>query len=161
MKKTPRTVLPPEARERLEALCAKAEHCTWELRRKLMLWKISSSDADAIIEHLRNHRFVDDSRFARAYVRDKFALSGWGRRKIEAQLRVRHIEPPVIKEALDAIDPDAYWAALQNFVRRRAAAVSDLDTYQGRTRLFRAAASRGFEPDLAAKAVREYLAARL
>lgn len=157
MKKNDRPIQPTEARQRLEALCAKAEHCRWELRRKLALWHIGPSDAEAIMEHLEDRRFVDDRRYACAYARDKFALSGWGRRKIEAQLRMRRIDSAMIKEALACIEPEAYWESVCAFVRRRAATVSDLDTYEGRTRLFRAVVSRGFEPDVAAKALRQYL----
>lgn len=158
MRGKPRQILPVEALNRLEALCAKAEHCSWEVRRKLATWKIGADDAEKIVQRLVDHRFVDDGRFARAFARDKFMFSGWGRRKIEAQLRARRIPAALIAKAMDeGIDPAQYETAARALVKRRAAAMADADTYGGRTRLFRAVAARGFEPELVARIIREEL----
>ncbi len=155
MKGKAREITPAEALMRLETLCAKAEHCRWELRRKLTLWKIAPAAADDIMQRLVDNRFVDDARFARAFARDKFMFAGWGRRKIEAHLRARCIPQPLIAAALaEGIDPAQYEAAARALVERRAAAMPDADTYQGRTRLFRAVAARGFEPELVARLIR-------
>ena len=70
------------ARMRLENMCARSEHCEWELKEKLKRWMISSADAEEILMVLRKGRFYDDRRFASAYVRDKMLYNRWGRRKI-------------------------------------------------------------------------------
>lgn len=155
MRGKPRQILPSEALVRLETLCAKAEHCRWEMHRKLALWKISPSDAEKIIKRLEDGRFVDDARFARAFVRDKYMFAGWGRRKIEAQLRARRIAANLIAQAMEeAIDQIQYEEIAEALVRRKAAAMADADTFEGRTRLFRSVAARGFEPELVARLIR-------
>ena len=79
----PRKILTPaEALARAAALCDKCEQCSPDIIRKLAAWGISASDSAKIIERLRQTRYLDDMRFARAYAHDKMAYSGWGRNKI-------------------------------------------------------------------------------
>ncbi len=143
-----------QALQRLQTMCAKAEHCRWELKRKLRLWNIGADDAEAIMDSLTKTRFVDDTRFAKAFARDKFIFSSWGRRKIEAALRQRQIDAVTIAAAMEQIDPDEYEAAARRLIERHAGTMADADSYDGRTRLFRFAAARGFEPELVARIIR-------
>ena len=69
-------VSPEQALVRLEELCVRAERCEAELRRKLMQWAIVPADADSIIASLRARRFLDETRFAAAFVRDKYRFGG-------------------------------------------------------------------------------------
>lgn len=143
-----------QATIRAEELCAASERSSGEIRTKLYRWGIPRSDAERIVEHLVERRFVDDSRFAAAYVRDKLEFSGWGRLKISAGLYAKGIDRSTISEALDAIDSERYAAVLDRLIARLRRDIPDADTYEGRTRIFRRAASRGFEPSLIAAALR-------
>ncbi len=139
---------------RLETLCARSEQCSSEVRRKLSTWLIEPAEAEKILRSLTERRFVDDSRYARSYVRDKYRFARWGRRKIEMGLRAKQIESSVIREALGEIDEKEYTDNLVHILKAKAATMTDSDTYEGRTRLFRFGASRGFEPQLVADTVR-------
>lgn len=145
----PRKKMTAEAAKlRLEALCAQSEQCSMDLRQKLYRWEISASDSEKILKHLTDLRFVDDARFAVAYCRDKCRFNHWGKIKIAYGLRSKHISSQHIQEALNAIDDDEYLQILENVVRVKAKSIKDVDTYEGRTKLFRYVASRGFEIDL-------------
>ena len=142
----PRKKMTAEAAKlRLEALCAQSEQCSMDLRQKLYRWEISASDSEKILKHLTDLRFVDDARFAVAYCRDKCRFNHWGKIKIAYGLRSKHISSQHIQEALNAIDEDEYLQILENVVRVKAKSIKDVDTYEGRTKLFRYVASRGFE----------------
>lgn len=143
--------------ERLEALCARSEHCEYELRTKLRAWMIGPDDAETIIRSLRKRRFVDDRRFSEAFVRDKYRFARWGRRKIEMALRVKRVDNDIITVALDGIDHTDYIEGLRHIVSHKAATMEDAATYEGRTRLFRFAVARGFEPEEVAKIIMEVL----
>ena len=149
-----RPLSPEAAQIRAEELCARAEHCSHEIREKLLRWGVSPSDALRIIDSMTAKRFIDDARFARAYVRDKLEYSRWGRRKIALGLYQKRIPSATAREALDAIDPERYLAALQAILAAKRRTLAEPDTYDGRTKLFRHAASRGFEPTLIAQALR-------
>lgn len=144
-------ISPEKALMRLEELCARAEHSSGELRRKLYGWRISGTDADDIIESLRRRRFVDDERFARAFVRDKYRFNHWGRLRIRIELRAKGVDGDIIGLAMEEIDEDIYMAALKELIVSKSKTLRDEDSYKRRMRLFRVAASRGYEPSLIAK----------
>lgn len=143
-----RQLTPEQALMRLESLCARAEHCTAELKAKLARWGISATDASAIIDSLQKRRFVDDSRFASAFINDKLQFAKWGRRKIAVALSAKGIPRAIYGPMLEDVDMEAYSATLLSLLRQKASGMEDSDTYEGRTRLFRFAASRGYELSL-------------
>ncbi len=147
-------ITPEKALERIEALCVKAEMSTGEVRRKLRAWGIGSGDAERIVASLVERRFVDDSRFAAAYVRDKFRFQRWGRIKIRAGLYAAGVDSGIITEALQEIDPEEYAAVAADIARKRYAAclaTGEYTPYECRRRALRAAAARGFEPPIVLK----------
>ena len=62
-------------------LCSRSEHCSFDIQDKLMLWGLSSEDALLVISKLIEEKYLDDERFARAYVKDKFRFNHWGKQK--------------------------------------------------------------------------------
>lgn len=154
MFKQRRTITPEKAVERLESLCARSEQASGELRRKLRQWGISESKADEIIDSLIDRRFVDDERFAGAFVRDKIRFARWGRRKIRQALYQKGIASEIISKVLAEIDEDEYESVLAAILSAKARTTYDIATYEGRTQLYRHGLSRGFEPDLVARHLR-------
>ena len=145
------------ALSRLETLCARAERCRYELEQKLRLWGISPSDRDRILECLERGRYFDDSRFAAAFTRDKALYARWGRRKIEAALRLKRISSADIADAAGELDEDEYRSAMLDALAAKARSIKEGDTYEGRTKLYRFGLSRGYEPSLLAAALRAHL----
>lgn len=132
-------------------LCSRAEYAPDEVRQRLFRRGMHSADIEQIIDRLTDERYLDEARFAGAFVRSKVEYAGWGRRKIAAALAQKRIPRAIVAEALDAIDPQMYLERLQAVVDAARRRDPEPDTYEGRTRIFRHAASRGFEPDLIAK----------
>ena len=87
-----RDVTKDEALRRAAAYCSRSEHCTGEVRAKLMQWGLAAGDADSVVADLAAQGFVDDRRYARAFVHDKSRLTGWGRTKIAFHLRAKMID---------------------------------------------------------------------
>ena len=153
--KRKKTMTPQDALMRLETLCAQSEQCTCDLRQKLYRWGISSSNSEKIITKLIKTRFVDDARFAVAYCRDKYRFNRWGRLKIVYGLRAKQITSGDINEALNAIDEKEYEEILTSVVKSKASTIKDVNTYEGRTKLFRSVASRGYESSLIAQIIKD------
>lgn len=85
--------------------CSRAEYCSYDVRRKVL--KDLSGDEDAVAEvmdALIAEKYIDDSRYAEAFARDKAQIAGWGPMKIRFQLRSRQIPDSVIDSALGEID---------------------------------------------------------
>lgn len=136
------------------ALCNRAEYCTAEIAAKLRTKGVEASDAARVLETLRRERLVDDRRFAMAFVRQKFRDSRWGRRKIEIELRRKHIDPDIIAEALGRINERDYAAVLAAFLVAKARSHSRPLDRAALISIARAAISRGFEPALVFPALR-------
>ena len=60
-----------EAYLQLAALCAQAEHCKQEMRDKMKRWGLDETVQERVVNRLVKERFVDDERYARAFVYDK------------------------------------------------------------------------------------------
>ena len=151
-----KNITPEQARARLMAICARSEQCTYQLRQKLWKWGIPGNIADSIINDLEKGRYVDDIRFARAFVHDKLTLSGWGERKVTAALTAYRIPSSVVRDLIQEIDSDIIEANLLKILRNKAKLISDPFTYDGRTRMFRYAISRGYRPEIVSKLIKEH-----
>lgn len=143
-----KTLTPPEALHRAAALCSASEHCIADIRQKLTRWGIGNNDAQSIVDRLVQERFIDENRYAVAFAKDKFRFSGWGRIKIRYTLQQKQISDSDIAEALAVIDEGQYTARLLDLLKTRAHPLADEDPESRRAKLFRFAASRGFENGL-------------
>lgn len=157
MKATRKPMDPERAYQRLADLCARSEQCTYDLRQKMRRWLLPDAAAVRIIARLKADRFVDDSRFAQLFVSQKYQFDRWGRKKIMVGLMGKHIERDIINSALDeAIEPDIYEENLRSLLRAKIRSLGDdADSYDGRTRLFRYGVSRGYEPDLVIRSIKD------
>lgn len=153
-----KTVTPEQAQARLEDMCVAAEHCEGEMREKLRKWMIPSVQADQIVASLKKRKFIDDSRFAQAYVRDKYRFAHWGKRKIAMGLAAKRVDRGVVAEAISLIDEDEYMEIARHALSAKMRMSPDLiSTYEGRTKLFRFLIGRGYEPSLASSLIKQSL----
>lgn len=137
---------------RLQMQCSRSEYCTGQIRTKLLRRTatdaLDSGEMEWIIASLVSDKFVDDHRFAAAYVRDKCRLNGWGRRKIEYQLRKLGLSVLVIDVAIKENygDCNAIGNVLANLVERKWNSLKKEEPpAQKRLKILRFALGRGFE----------------
>lgn len=98
--KVKRTKSPEQALLSLMTLCARSEKCSGDALRLMRGWGVADADARKVLQRLVSERFIDDSRYAAFYVRDKINLSSWGSRKIATMLRMKGIDSAIIAAAL-------------------------------------------------------------
>ena len=144
---------PERALVRAEELCVKAERSSGEILRKLRQWGITATDAEKITASLIQRRFIDDRRFCEAFVRDKVNFARWGRRKIALALYEKGVDRSIYSEVLAEIDTERYEENLRHIIGQKRRSLPEADSYEGRTKLFRFAVSRGFEPELIKKTI--------
>lgn len=136
-----------EALHKAAALCSSGEQCRNDILEKLAKWGIPPEQHDPIIERLVRERFLDEKRFCKGYVADKFKFNKWGKIKIRYQLRLKQIDPTLIEEALLNVDNETYLDTLAGLLADKERRINDPDSRSRTARLYRFAASRGFEPD--------------
>lgn len=139
---------------RAAALCARSEQAPGDIRDKLVKWGLSQSNVNQVLQQLVEQGFINEERYARAFVKDRFAFNGWGKIKIAYQLRQKGIPDEIINEAMTAIDDSQYRDRLIGLLQDKWRAVKDREPRAAWAAMMRFAASRGFEVPIASECVK-------
>jgi regulatory protein len=131
-----------------EHFCAYQERAQQEVRDKLYDWGLWPDAVENIIIKLIGENFLNEERFAKAYVQGKFKQKGWGRIKIKQGLKIKKIPEKLLQKALLTIDGDEYFETLTNILSKKAALLTEKIPFKRRYKLQQYALSRGFESDL-------------
>ena len=141
---------------KMAGLCAGAEQCSADIRAKILKAGFTADVAHQMLEYLKTNRYIDDSRYARAYASDKVRFSGWGRRKVMMGLRSKMMSDSVIAQALGSVKESDYQEALRKALVAKARSL-DLQDVKDRQKLYRHLASRGFESPIIVATIRTYM----
>ena len=132
----------------LAALCAQAEHCQYEMLEKMRRWELDDEVQARVMQRLVSERYVDDERYARAFVKDKVRYNKWGRRKVEQALWQKHIDEDIRQQVLDEIDDEEYISVLRPLLKQKRRSTKAANDYQLNQKLMRFALGRGFTFDI-------------
>ncbi|MBO4936034.1 MAG: RecX family transcriptional regulator [Alistipes sp.] len=148
--RTKRTKTADQALQSLMRECARSERSSGDALRLMKRWGVSDEDAQKVLARLLAERFIDDSRYAEAFVRDKLNLSGWGAYKIKSALRAKGVSKEIIDEvAAQMIEAADMCERLEEIMVRRLRTLKYSSPYDAKTKLIRFAASRGYDLDQA------------
>ena len=127
-----------------ETYCCAAERCISEVEKKINLW---GGDAykDAIVSKLISDRFIDETRFTKAFVRDKYRFNKWGKNKIVQALKLKRVPQDIIQEALTEIDVDYYDENLVSLIHNKRKSVKGKSEYECNTKIIKYALSKGYD----------------
>ena len=137
-----------QAFQRLAALCAKGEHCQQDMLEKMRQWGVSDEEQAEVMQCLVGERYVDDERFARAFVNDKIRYNKWGRRKVEQALWQKRIDPSTAQAVLDEVGDEEYLNALRPLLQQKRRSTKAQSEYELTTKLIKFALGRGFTMDI-------------
>ena len=137
-----------EAYLQLAALCAQAEHCQQEMRDKMKRWGMAIEVQERVIARLVKERYVDDERYARAFVKDKIRYNKWGRRKVQQGLWMKRIDDDIQQRVLDEVDDEEYLAVLKPLLKQKVKSIKAESDYELNQKLVRFAFGRGFTYDI-------------
>ena len=149
------TSLQKSAFSQLSFLCSRTEKCSSEVVEKLRKLGLTDEEALPVLEKLKSDQYVDDERFARAYVKDKFRFNHWGRQKIEYMLRCKRISGDIISLALDEIELQSYSGELKKILLEKSGTIKAKDAFDKRNKLMRFALGRGFEAETVYRVLKE------
>lgn len=133
---------------KLTALCARGEHCQHDMLEKMSRWGVDNAIQASVMAYLTDHHYVDDERYARAYVNDKIKYNHWGRRKVEQGLWQKHIDPSLQQRVLDDIDDSLYVDILRPLLQQKRRTTRADSDYELNQKLMKFALSRGFTYDI-------------
>lgn len=132
----------------LAQLCARSEHCQYDLTEKMRRWEMSDEAQARVMQRLVSERYVDDERYARAFVRDKIRYNKWGRRKVEQALWQKRIDDDIRQRVLGEVDDEEYLSVLRPLLKQKRRSTKAESDYELNQKLVRFALSRGFTYDI-------------
>lgn len=129
--------------DRLRRLCSRREYCSADVMKKaLQALEGDTGLAAEVVAQLQKEGYVDDARYAEAFVRDKSSLAGWGQTKIRYMLRARGINPDLIDSAMASIDRGRADVKLRKLIENKYNSLKD--DPQCRLKLLRYVLGRGY-----------------
>lgn len=124
--------------------CSRKELCLLDVRKRLVHWELSPEETNRIITFLLDSQLVDERRYAKAYVHDKFHFYKWGKQKIKMMLHRKQIPDDIVREAAATITPEEDQSACLELMTRKRKSIHDTDPMTIRQKLTRFAFSHGF-----------------
>jgi len=124
-----------------------------EVRAFLERKHVEPEPLEHAIEELSEAGWLDDERFAQRFAEDKRTIERWGSERIERELNRRGVPDDAIAAAAGEQDRDGELAAALDIL---AAKAGPLDGDRERDRAWRLLVRKGYEPELAYEAVRQF-----
>ena len=155
-KQANKPLTPDQVLDKMAKYCAYQERCVKDVRDKLKTFEISEEEKAKIIDYLLDNRFVNDERYAKAFVRGKVNQSGWGVNKIRFHLIQKGIDKNIIDEALGQTDEEAYRQRLIEILETKSKTVKAANDFEKKRKLAAYAMQKGFEGSLVWEVLKEY-----
>jgi regulatory protein len=148
MKKN-RFTTPEEALEAMKKFCAIQDRYQMEVRTKLIEGGIYGDNLENILAELISEQFVDEMRFAKAYVSGKCKINKWGKQKIIQGLKQKDISSYCIDKALLDMDTELYESNLRHLIQSKIRQLPGTLKQPGnRIKVLRFCAGKGYELSL-------------
>ena len=138
-----------------ERYCAYQERCSYEVRQKMKEFDANEEDVEKIIASLQEDDYMNDERFARLFASGKFRIKRWGKNKIRAELRMKHLPDEFIKNGLDAIDESDYLKTIEHLIKKKSKEVKSKNAKDRSRKILMNLLSKGFESELIWKVLKE------
>jgi regulatory protein len=142
------TYSPQQALVRLQNLCSRSEKCIYDIKLKLQKWEIEPAESEKIIASLQKNGFVNEDRYAEAYVKEKLNMAKWGRQKIIQSLKAKQVPLSLISKTLSNTDGDKYKVNLLELLKKKNMSIKSESECNRKAKLLRFALSRGYEYEL-------------
>tara|TARA_B100000768_G_scaffold84455_1_gene79840 strand:- start:6654 stop:6998 length:345 start_codon:yes stop_codon:yes gene_type:complete len=111
-----------------------------------------------LIAELISQNYINETRFAQAYVSGKFRIKRWGRVKIRQNLKLKQVSPYCIQEGLKEIDEQDYAQTIIRLIEKKQHDYrKEKNPYLLKNKIAKYVMNRGFEGDLVWNRVNECL----
>lgn len=142
----PRTKTPEEALTALMNLCAKSEKSSGDAMRLMSRWGVEQTQRSGVLARLIEARFIDDNRYAEAYVREKESITSWGEYKIRTALAAKGINRATIDHAMQQFGRgESTDRKLSALLQRKLPSIKASSDFERRTKLIRYALAQGYD----------------
>lgn len=136
------TAVLDKARMRVLDLLARRPRSEWEIKDYLKRKDYGSSTIEEVVNSLSEYGYIDDDKFARAWVDNRRLLKSVSKRKLWTELKQKHIADDVIKIVLEDDATDE-----RQVIRDLVSKKRQQTRYQDDTKLMQYLSRQGFKYD--------------
>ncbi len=130
---------------RAAGYCSKAEKCPEDVRQYLNKYSDEDFIITSAIKLLETEGYINNERYIKAFINDKYKFAKWGRVKIEYALMQKRFPKSLIKTYLSEIDADEYLSILNSLIKGKIKQNKEVDPAKKKAAIIRFALSKGFE----------------
>ena len=138
--------------EKARKFCAYQERCIFDVKKKLISWKVDEAIISDIILLLKKEDFINEERYTLAFASGKLRNNSWGRNKINYALHQKQIPDLTIQIALNSIDEKEYIDTLKKVLSSKK--INDDNEFRRTNKLVKYAQQKGFQPELVWKVIK-------
>lgn len=131
-----------------ESWCAYQERSQNEVRNKLYDWGLRPNEVEEVLTELIISNFLNEERFALAYVSGKINIKKWGKIKVKQGLKLKKVPDKLLQKALNSIDSDKYLGNLKAIAIKKSSVLTEKNPLKRKYKLVSYLQSKGFENDL-------------
>ena len=129
----------------MQKFCAIQDRCQSEIRTRLIEHQVYGDDLEEVIADLISDDFINEERFAKAYVRGKFRIKKWGKIKITQELKFRRISDYSIRKGMQEIEYDDYLETLKSLLEKKQSTLRVSNQWDKLKKLTAFATQKGYE----------------
>ena len=138
-----------KALQKIKNFCSYQERNHQEVKEKLYSFGLYKMDVEMLLSQMIEENYLNEERFAIAFVGGRFRIKKWGRVKIRYELKQKRISDYCIKIGLASIAEEDYIKTLQKlFTEKKTSLKSEKNIFIKKQKIQSFLMKRGFEPQL-------------
>ena len=130
---------------KLKQYCSYQDRCHSEVENKLSKFNLINED------------YLNETRFCKSFVRGKFKIKNWGKRRIIQELKSRKISEFNIKKGLSEINEFDYQEKFENLFNKKLSSLENLNSIDKKRKIFSYLQYRGWETNLIYEKINQIL----
>jgi regulatory protein len=133
---------------KLMRYCAFQERSSKEVLIKIRTNNVEEFQSKLIYDYLIQHNYLNDQRYASAFVSGKFRINKWGKIKIKMTLFNKGIDVKLIEKSIGEINQTEYLKTLQALAISKIEHINAKNAFDLKNKTRRYLLNKGYEADL-------------
>ncbi len=143
--------------EKARSFCAYQERCQQEVIKKLTSFKLNEDEINYVLLQLIQGEYLNEERYARAYVSGKIRIKQWGRRKIRFELKRKGLTDKCIEIGMQEVEDEEYLETLGKLARYKWKQVKETHPFRKKQKVMSYLYGKGYESDLIQDVLKEII----
>lgn len=146
-----------QIKAKMEHYCAYQDRCHYDVEKKLKEFFLIPDARDEILLGLMQEKFLDEERFAKSFVRGRFRIKHWGKKKIVLELKKRNISEYLINLGLKEIDDDEYFSTADRLISKKIDIVSSKNKFELKKKITTFMLGKGYDYELISQVIADHI----